>query len=131
MYESTHYYNVGTNDENLFKLQEANLILPLSEDNGNEIIPTIEGARYCLDLEQNIDKNNNTIHKFKTYTETFDKIIGISIDNERGTALVRYITKITLTPVGEALLLTPQSRTLEVELQKFENGWKIKDIDKN
>lgn len=121
LYESYAFIDLKIFDLNAQKLQNAgylNLINPANQI--FKIEPTSKGKEYFLGEQ----KNENTF-RFKLFTETFDKVIGIAIDKEKGTAIVKYSTRINNTPIGETLSKTGKSQTLEVEFKKFDTGWQV------
>jgi len=83
---------------------------------------------------------NGDAYMFKTNDVEFDQILGISINKEEKTAVVRFTLKATnVTPVGIALSHTKAgfsgrnyiSYSLdspipgEITLKKFDNGWQL------
>jgi hypothetical protein len=64
-------------------------------------------------------------YRFLLYNEKPDSITGIAIDQEKGTAIVRYATVVENTPIAECLSLTKKPETLEVTFKKFDTGWQI------
>jgi len=84
---------------------------------------TEKAKPYYLGMEDDYWKGK--VHKFKTFDIDFNEIIGILINKEQQTALIRFSLKaINVTPIGELLrndLGTPFIG--ELRYKKFDTGW--------
>lgn len=65
--------------------------------------------------------------KFQAFTLDFDQIMGIAINNEQGTATVRFTLKATnISPISRAIDSNIENpKNGELVFKKFDNGWQL------
>ena len=84
---------------------------------------TEKAKPYYLGVEDDYWKGK--VHKFKTFDIVFNEIIGILINKEQQTALIRFSLKaVNVTPIGELLRKDLGAPFIgELRYKKFDTGW--------